>query len=95
MLTFGLIIPATAPQSSEIPEGLMNYPIYYMYECFQASKVVYMRSSPFWNITQSKLVVQTFQDELLFPYSRVTLEEYHEWYTSPNFTMVINRKRLR
>jgi hypothetical protein len=27
MLPFGVIIPATVPQRSEIPEGLMNYPV--------------------------------------------------------------------
>ena len=29
MLSFGVTIPATVPQRSEIPEGLMNYPVYY------------------------------------------------------------------
>jgi hypothetical protein len=28
MLPFGVTIPATVPQGSEIPEGLMNNPIY-------------------------------------------------------------------
>jgi hypothetical protein len=28
MLPFGVTIPATVPQRSEIPEGLMNYPVY-------------------------------------------------------------------
>ena len=28
MLPFGVTIPATAPQGSEIPERLMNYPVY-------------------------------------------------------------------
>jgi len=28
MLPFGLTIPATVPQKSEIPEGVMNYPVY-------------------------------------------------------------------
>jgi hypothetical protein len=27
MLPFGVTIPATVTQSSEIPEGLMNYPV--------------------------------------------------------------------
>jgi hypothetical protein len=27
MLPFGVTIPATAPQGTEIPEGLMNYPV--------------------------------------------------------------------
>ena len=32
MLPFGVTIPATVPQRSEIPEGLMNYPVYiYIY----------------------------------------------------------------
>ena len=29
MLPFGVTIPATVSQSSEIPEGLTNYPIYW------------------------------------------------------------------
>jgi len=28
MLPFGMTIPATVPQRSEIPKGLMNYPVY-------------------------------------------------------------------
>jgi hypothetical protein len=28
MLLFGVTIPATVPQRSEIPEGLMNYPVF-------------------------------------------------------------------
>jgi hypothetical protein len=28
MLPFGVTIPATVLQRSEIPEGLMNYPLY-------------------------------------------------------------------
>ena len=28
MLPFGVTIPATVPQRSEILEGLMNYPVY-------------------------------------------------------------------
>jgi hypothetical protein len=32
MLPFGVTIPATVPQASEIPEGLMNNPVYiYIY----------------------------------------------------------------
>jgi hypothetical protein len=32
MLPFGVTIPATVPQRSEIPEGLMNYPVLIKYE---------------------------------------------------------------
>jgi hypothetical protein len=28
MLPFGVTIPATVPQKSEIPEGLKNYPVF-------------------------------------------------------------------
>jgi hypothetical protein len=28
MLPFSVTIPATVPQRPEIPEGLMNYPVY-------------------------------------------------------------------
>jgi hypothetical protein len=31
MLPFGVTIPATVPQRSEFPEGLMNYPVLYEY----------------------------------------------------------------
>jgi hypothetical protein len=30
MLPFGVTIPATVPQGSEIPEGLMNNPVYFI-----------------------------------------------------------------
>ena len=30
ILPFGVTIPATVPQRSEIPEGLMNYPVYWL-----------------------------------------------------------------
>jgi len=30
MFSFGVTIPATVPQRSEIPEGLMNYSVLYM-----------------------------------------------------------------
>jgi hypothetical protein len=30
MLPFGVIIPATVPQGSEIPEGLMNNPVQFL-----------------------------------------------------------------
>jgi hypothetical protein len=29
MLPFGVTIPASVPQRSEIPEGLMKYPVFY------------------------------------------------------------------
>jgi hypothetical protein len=35
MLCFGMTIPATVPQRSEIPEGLMNYPAYINSECVE------------------------------------------------------------
>jgi hypothetical protein len=31
MLPFGVTIPITVPQRSEIPEGLMNNPVVYIY----------------------------------------------------------------
>jgi pseudouridine-5'-phosphate glycosidase len=31
MLPFGVTIPATVPQRSEIPEGHMNYPVLFLY----------------------------------------------------------------
>jgi hypothetical protein len=30
MLPFGVTIPATVPQGSEIPEGLTNNPVYFL-----------------------------------------------------------------
>ena len=35
MLPFGVTIPATVTQRSEIPEGLMNYPVYLYVEFLQ------------------------------------------------------------
>jgi hypothetical protein len=32
MLLFDVTVPATVPQRSEIPEGLMNYPVYLIYK---------------------------------------------------------------
>jgi hypothetical protein len=53
MLPFGVNIPVTVPQRSEIPEGLMNYPIYtiyiYIYTCVcvcVVSGFVYSHSYP-------------------------------------------------
>ena len=42
MLPFGVNIPATVPQRSEIPEGLMNYPVCVTttWHCFWSSKCV-------------------------------------------------------
>jgi hypothetical protein len=38
MLPFGMTIPATVPQGSEIPEGLMNNPVYvFLYLLFMFS----------------------------------------------------------
>jgi len=35
MLPFGVTIPATVPQRSEIPKGLTNYPVY----CIMANSI--------------------------------------------------------
>jgi hypothetical protein len=32
MLIFGVIIPATVPQRSEILEGIVNYPVYHLHK---------------------------------------------------------------
>jgi hypothetical protein len=40
MLPFGVTIPATAPHRSEIPEGLMNYPVYVASKMFKIEKFV-------------------------------------------------------
>jgi hypothetical protein len=31
MLPFGVTIPATVPQRSDIPDGLTNYPVHYLH----------------------------------------------------------------
>jgi len=36
MLPFGVTIPATVPQRSEIPEGLMHYPVYIIHPIMSA-----------------------------------------------------------
>jgi len=49
MLPFGVSIPVTVPQKSEIPEGLMNYPV--------IIRVIYALSGHFYRyITQSMTV---------------------------------------
>jgi hypothetical protein len=49
MLPFGVTIPAAVPQGSEIPEGLMNNPIYYVVKC-KAAKLA-MRLGSVLNLT--------------------------------------------
>jgi hypothetical protein len=41
MLPFGVTILATVPQRSEIPEGLMNYPVYIPFRGAFSSLVFY------------------------------------------------------
>jgi hypothetical protein len=43
MLPFGVTIPATVPQGSEIPEGLMNNPVYVLNFCSGNVAVKYLR----------------------------------------------------
>jgi hypothetical protein len=40
MLPFGLTVPATVPKWSEIPEGLMNNPVYKRPTFFDVRKVI-------------------------------------------------------
>jgi hypothetical protein len=40
MLPFGVTIPATVPQGSEIPEGLMNNPVLFLKMYIRCSKHV-------------------------------------------------------
>jgi len=44
MLPFGVTILATVPQRSEIPEGLVNYPVYVLQDCNNAVRIVYLRN---------------------------------------------------
>jgi hypothetical protein len=44
MLPFGVTIPATVPQGSEIPEGLMNNPVY--------TDVIKATNRPAWAVDQ-------------------------------------------
>jgi hypothetical protein len=39
---FGVTIPATIPQGSEIPEGLMNNPVYQENECNKCSYIYFV-----------------------------------------------------
>ena len=49
MLPFGVTIPNTAPQRSEIPEGLMNYPVYlqHQWKVIFGCKMTSLHSSTF------------------------------------------------
>jgi hypothetical protein len=40
MLPFGVTIPATVPQGSEIPEGLMNNPVLAPYKILKNMSVI-------------------------------------------------------
>jgi hypothetical protein len=44
MLHFGVTIPATVPQRSDIPEGLLNYPILRVYFCILTAVVRHANS---------------------------------------------------
>ena len=50
MLPFGVTIPATVPQGSEIPERLMNKPV-----CVYIYIYILLRNSPNWAQTASLL----------------------------------------
>jgi hypothetical protein len=39
MLPFGVTIPTTVPQRSEIPKGLMNYPVFITQEIIPQNRV--------------------------------------------------------
>jgi len=51
MLPFGVTIPPTVPQRSEIPEGLMNYPVYLKSPCmsFILSEMNSVHALPFYS----------------------------------------------
>jgi hypothetical protein len=55
MLPFGVTIPATVPQRSEIPEGLMNYPVDYKRSC---TNIIFFTTS-----NARKMQVRTTLDE--------------------------------
>jgi len=42
MLSFGVTIPATVPQRSEIPELLVNYPVFGSLNYFTSSRWYYV-----------------------------------------------------
>jgi len=44
MLPFGVTIPATVPQRSEIPEGLMNYPVLAMHVSLNVKRSILYRT---------------------------------------------------
>jgi hypothetical protein len=43
MLPFGVTIPASVPQRSEIPEGLMNYPVQFKEGKYYRKEAVFKR----------------------------------------------------
>ena len=45
MLPFGVTIPTTVLQRSEIPEGLMNYPVYALGTTHVSNKTAMARAS--------------------------------------------------
>ena len=57
MLPFGVTIPATVPQRSEIPEGLMNYPVLnYILLLIHGNYLCFLYSSTFIKTTIRKFL---------------------------------------
>ena len=74
MLPFGVTIPATVPQRSEIPEGLMNYPVFSLYkdiECTSCDIQTFHPHSDFQHICYSspRLSMSIIKCDLRFGYS--------------------------
>jgi hypothetical protein len=57
MLPFGVTIPATVPQRSEIPEGLMNNPVYYRIKELCIMLVIKTRHAHFREINVVRLAL--------------------------------------
>jgi hypothetical protein len=66
MLPFGVTIPATVPQRSEIPEGLMNYPVSQQYHWHghitSASFKVYLRMKVLLELRKKKSLTTNSRD---------------------------------
>jgi hypothetical protein len=54
MLPFGVIIPSTVPQRSEIAEGLTNYPVYVL--PISLNDTVVSKEEIFCGVSESRIV---------------------------------------
>jgi len=81
MLSFGVTIPATVPQRSEIPEGLMKNPVYWeLSECSEVTQVNFAMCH--WLHSSWEQVPSLFPHFYLFCLPLMHLQPRWHWFYS-------------